>query len=43
MSTAKTATDLHWNERAASVADDVEVNVMDIFQREIEHDHLPIA
>ena len=40
LSTAKTATDLHWNERAASVADDVEVNVMDIFQREIEHDYI---
>lgn len=34
----KSQTDLHWNERAASVADDIEVNLMDIFQREIEYD-----
>ena len=40
MSTAKSATDLHWNARAASVADDVEVNLMDIFQREIEYDYV---
>jgi len=26
-------TDLHWNARAASVSDDIEVNLMDIFQR----------
>ena len=37
---AKSATDLHWNERAASVANDVEVNLMDIFQREIEYDYV---
>jgi ubiquinone/menaquinone biosynthesis C-methylase UbiE len=36
----KTFTDLHWNERAASVAEDVEVNLMDIFQREIEYDYV---
>lgn len=36
----KSTTDLHWNERAASVADDVEVNLMDIFQREIEYDYV---
>jgi len=36
----KTTTDLHWNERAASVANDVEVNLMDIFQREIEYDYV---
>jgi ubiquinone/menaquinone biosynthesis C-methylase UbiE len=40
MTTSKTATDLHWNERAASVAEDVEVNLMDIFQREIEYDYV---
>ena len=40
MSVAKSATDLHWNERAASVSNDVEVNLMDIFQREIEYDHV---
>lgn len=40
MSNTKTATDLHWNERAASVANDVEVNLMDIFQREIEYDYV---
>jgi len=36
----KTATDIHWNERAASVADDIEVNIMDIFQRDLEYDYV---
>jgi SAM-dependent methyltransferase len=36
----KTATDEHWNQRAASVADDAEVNLMDIFQRNLEYDHV---
>jgi ubiquinone/menaquinone biosynthesis C-methylase UbiE len=36
----KTTTDIHWNERAASVADDIEVNIMDIFQRELEYDYV---
>jgi SAM-dependent methyltransferase len=36
----KTATDQHWNERAASVADDIEVNIMDIFQRDLEYDYV---
>src|SRR5258706_5194519 len=36
----KTATDIHWNERAASVKDDVEVNIMDVFQRELEYEHV---
>src|SRR5688572_11545221 len=36
----KTATDLHWNRRAASVANDVEVNIMDIFQRDVEYEHV---
>ena len=40
MSVAKSSTDIHWNERAASVANDVEVNLMDIFQREIEYDYV---
>ncbi|MBA3842868.1 MAG: class I SAM-dependent methyltransferase [Actinobacteria bacterium] len=40
MNTKKTTTDLHWNSRAASVANDVEVNLMDIFQREIEYDYV---
>jgi SAM-dependent methyltransferase len=33
----KTQTDLHWNDRASSVENDVEVNIMDIFQRELEY------
>lgn len=37
---AKSTTDLHWNDRAASVANDVEVNLMDIFQRELEYDYV---
>ena len=36
----KSPTDLHWNERAASVEEDVEVNIMDIFQRELEYDRV---
>jgi SAM-dependent methyltransferase len=36
----KTATDRHWNERAASVKDDIEVNLMDIFQRNLEYDYI---
>jgi SAM-dependent methyltransferase len=36
----KTTTDLHWNERAASVANDIEVNIMDIFQRDLEYDYV---
>jgi ubiquinone/menaquinone biosynthesis C-methylase UbiE len=36
----KTATDLHWNARASSVASDVEVNIMDVFQREFEYDYV---
>jgi SAM-dependent methyltransferase len=32
----KSATDLHWNSRAATVRDDVDVNTMDVFQREVE-------
>lgn len=36
----KTSTDLHWNSRAASVASDVEVNIMDVFQREFEYDYV---
>ena len=37
---SKSSTDLHWSDRAASVADDVEVNIMDVFQRELEYDHV---
>jgi ubiquinone/menaquinone biosynthesis C-methylase UbiE len=36
----KSTTDLHWNERAASVAADIEVNIMDVFQRELEYDYV---
>jgi SAM-dependent methyltransferase len=32
----KSATDLHWNNRAATVPDDIDVNTMDVFQREAE-------
>lgn len=34
--TPETQTDRHWSERAASVALDHEVNLMDVFQRELE-------
>jgi SAM-dependent methyltransferase len=33
----KSQTDLHWGRRAASVANDVEVNIVDVFQRELEY------
>lgn len=36
----KSSTDLHWNERAASIENDIEVNIMDIFQRELEYEYL---
>jgi SAM-dependent methyltransferase len=36
----KSSTDLHWSKRAASVANDIEVNLMDVFQREIEYDYV---
>jgi len=36
--TNSTATDLHWNRRAETVAHDHEVNLMDVFQRELEFD-----
>jgi len=36
----KSETDLHWNERALSVKDDLEVNIMDIFQRDLEYDYV---
>jgi SAM-dependent methyltransferase len=35
-----TGTDQHWSERARSVAADIEVNIMDVFQRELEYDHI---
>ena len=36
----KTSTDKHWNERAQSVERDIEVNLMDIFQRNLEYDEV---
>src|SRR5262245_41335153 len=36
----KTKTDNHWNSRAQTVANDIEVNIMDIFQRELEYDYV---
>ena len=36
----KSSTDLHWNERAARIENDIEVNIMDIFQRELEYDYV---
>ena len=35
---SRTQTDQHWSQRAATVANDHEVNLMDIFQRELEFD-----
>jgi SAM-dependent methyltransferase len=36
----KSPTDRHWSERAASVKNDAEVNLMDLFQRDLEYDHV---
>ena len=36
----KSSTDQHWNERAAGIENDIEVNIMDIFQRELEYDYV---
>ena len=36
----KSSTDLHWNERAARIENDTEINIMDIFQRELEYDYV---
>lgn len=36
----KSRTDLHWNRRATSVKEDIEVNGMDIFQRNLEFDYI---
>jgi SAM-dependent methyltransferase len=36
----KSQTDLFWSQRAASVQNDVEVNIMDVFQRDLEYDHV---
>jgi len=36
----KSSTDLHWNSRAVSVENDREVNIMDVFQRELEYSAL---
>jgi len=36
----KSETDLYWSRRAASVENDAEVNIMDVFQRELEYDYV---
>src|SRR5512134_935027 len=36
----KSQTDLYWSRRAASIENDAEVNIMDIFQRDLEYDHV---
>jgi SAM-dependent methyltransferase len=36
----KSDTDLHWNARAASISDDVNVNLADVFQRDAELESL---
>jgi len=40
MEQQKSSTDIHWSKRAESVEKDVEVNIMDIFQRELEYDYI---
>ncbi len=40
MRETKSGTDLHWSERAASVENDAEVNIMDVFQRELEYEYV---
>ena len=36
----KSSTDIYWNARANSVKNDTEVNIMDVFQRNIEYDYI---
>lgn len=36
----KSQTDLYWSQRATSVEDDAEVNIMDVFQRDLEYDYV---
>jgi SAM-dependent methyltransferase len=36
----KSQTDRHWGERALRIVDDAEVNIMDVFQRELEYEHI---
>ncbi|MBI3411322.1 MAG: hypothetical protein HY040_23555 [Planctomycetes bacterium] len=36
----KTKTDHHWNTRAKTIENDIEVNIMDVFQREFEYDYV---
>lgn len=36
----KGSTDIYWNERAAKVENDIEVNIKDIFQRDLEHHYI---
>src|SRR5437764_10183543 len=36
----KSSTDLHWQKRAETVAHDRNVNIQDIFQRELEFDFI---
>jgi SAM-dependent methyltransferase len=35
-----TETDLHWKRRAATVADDIDVNTQDVFQRDVEFHYI---
>lgn len=36
----KSETDLYWSRRAASAEGDAEVNIMDVFQRDLEYDYV---
>ena len=36
----KSTTDHHWNTRAKTIENDIEVNIMDVFQREFEYDYV---
>lgn len=33
----KSETDIHWNTRAANIEDEIDVNIMDIYQRQLEY------
>jgi len=37
---SKSNTDIHWSQRAESVKNDAEVNIMDIFQRDLEYNYV---
>jgi len=40
MNDSKSLTDRHWDQRATTVEQDVDVNITDVYQRELEYDYI---